>query len=108
MDIPGILNVSIMLIITLFAFVIIMYGVKKLKNFTPKRLNDLEILGGASVGQRGKIVLVRSDKIRLLLGVTESSINTLHVFKDIETPVEESGQFERTLTELKGKKSEKI
>lgn len=50
---------------------------------------NLKVLGGISVGQRERIVLVQAGETQLLVGVAPGEIRTLHVLdKPITTPVE--------------------
>lgn len=74
------LNVALMLLLTLGFFVALMFFVKYMKNLSPKFSNSIQILGGASVSHKAKVVIVQSDDTKILLGVTDNQINKLHVF----------------------------
>ena len=43
---------------------------------------NLKVLGGVSVGQREKIVLVQAGDVQLLVGVAPGEIRTLHVMEE--------------------------
>ncbi len=69
---------------------------------------QLRILGGISVGTRERIVLVQVGDEQLLVGITPSRIDTLHV---LERPIEvpegggaESGAFAARLNEALGRR----
>lgn len=76
------INVSLMLLLTIGFFVALMFALKYLKRMGPKFSNSIEILGGASVSHKAKVVMIRSDDQKILIGVTDSQINTLHVFDE--------------------------
>jgi flagellar protein FliO/FliZ len=68
-----------------------------LSGFVVRRLNkggmhgsrDMQVLSTLSLGMKEKVLLVEVGKQQLLLGVTPSNVNTLHVF---DHPVVDSGQ----------------
>lgn len=73
-------NIAMMLAFTLMLILILAYLFKKfdlLKNYNMK---DLELLGGANISKKNKLVLVKVLDQKLLLGVTDNQINTLYVF----------------------------
>lgn len=63
--------------IVLFAFV-----AKKTQFLKNYQFKELEIIGGANVNKKTKVILVKVLGQKLLLGVSDNTINTLHVFND--------------------------
>ncbi|MEG7523045.1 MAG: flagellar biosynthetic protein FliO [Chromatiales bacterium] len=55
------------------------------------------VLGGTSVGPRERVVVVKVDDIRLLLGVAPGRVQTLHVLDQSEDEV----TFDKQLAEAK-------
>ena len=56
--------------------------------------SNLKVLGGVSVGQRERVVLVQAGDTQLLVGVAPGSIRTLHVMDEpitVQTSYVESG-----------------
>ena len=54
---------------------------------------NLKVLGGISVGQRERIVLVQAGETQLLVGVAPGEIRTLHVMDEpITTQIENSSK----------------
>jgi len=95
------INVALMLMLTIGFFIGLMFVVKYLKNFTPRISNTIEILGGASISNKAKVVMVQSQGTKILLGVTDNQISKLHVFsqEDFESTlksVEEEGQCQES------------
>ena len=80
METSHILYVFAMLLVTLFAFCLLMFVLKKLKSINPKFSDGIKIQGGASLGNKARLVMVESENIKILLGVTEQQINTIHIF----------------------------
>ncbi len=78
------LHVALMLVLTLGLFVGLMYFVKRIKTMGPGWNNSIEILGGASISHKGKVILIKSEDKKILLGVTDQSISKLHVFENSE------------------------
>ncbi len=78
------LYVAMMLMVTIAFFVGLMFLLKYLKKIGPKLSSSIEILGGASVSHKAKVVIIRSGDKKILLGVTDSHISKLHVFEQGE------------------------
>ena len=91
------LTVAFMLLVTLGFFVGLMFLVKNLRRLSPDFAKTIEILGGANISQKGKIVLIESNDTKILLGVTEHHIHKLHVF--------EKSSFEKEVTHFKQESS---
>lgn len=69
------------LLVVLAIFAICVWAVKQLQR---QQLSDgerLQIVGGLSLGMRERIVLVQAGKKQLILGVTPSRIETLHILE---------------------------
>ncbi len=79
-----ILYVALMLAVTIAFFVGLMFLLKYLKQVGPKLSSSIEILGGANVSHKAKIVMNRSENKKILLGVTDNQISKLHVFEQVE------------------------
>lgn len=72
---------------------------------------SLKVLGGLPMGVRERLVLVQVGEKQLLLGVTPTTISTLHVLEQpvsVETPMPLEGPFADRLAQvLKRLKTEK-
>jgi flagellar protein FliO/FliZ len=69
------------LLVVLAIFAVCVWAIKQLQR---QQLGDgerLQIVGGLSLGMRERIVLVQAGKKQLILGVTPSRIETLHVLE---------------------------
>lgn len=69
------------LLIVLVIFAICVWAIKQLQRQQVGNGNRLHIVGGLSLGMRERIVLVQAGKKQLILGVTPSRIDTLHVLE---------------------------
>jgi len=59
---------------------------RRMGNFRGGVAGSLKLLGGLSLGQRERVVLLQVGETQLLLGVAPGRINTLHVLdKPLET-----------------------
>lgn len=56
------------------------------------RGGGVELLGGISLGTRERVVLVRVDDIRVLIGVAPGSVRALHVLDTEPRPAPAAGQ----------------
>ncbi len=79
-------NVALMLLITLVAIFILMFALKGFKRIVPKFPGNLQILGGTNLGGKSKIVLIEAYDKQLLVGVSDSNIQTLYVFDKDNQP----------------------
>lgn len=78
---------------------VLAFALKKLNITRGYQMKDLELLGGTSLGKRNKLVLVKVADQKLLLGVTDTQINTLHVFdksfkQEYEDKIDYDNKFE--------------
>lgn len=75
---------SITLALALIVTMIVVFGfvAKKTQLLKNYQFKDLEIIGGTNVSKKTKIVLVKVLDQKILLGVSDNAVNTLHVFND--------------------------
>ena len=70
----------------LFLIVALIFGMawlmRRMGNVGGMATENLKVLGGVSVGQREKIVIVQAGETQLLVGVTPGQIRTLHVMDE--------------------------
>ena len=69
------------LLVVLAIFAICVWAIKQLQRQQLTSGERLQIVGGLSLGMRERIVLVQAGKKQLILGVTPSRIETLHVLE---------------------------
>ena len=90
----------------LFVVVALIFGMawfmRRMGNMHGMAAGDLKVLGGISVGQRERIVLVQAGKIQLLVGVAPGEIRTLHV---LDEPIPTSSE---TNTKVSSSFAEKL
>ncbi|MDH5601207.1 MAG: flagellar biosynthetic protein FliO [Gammaproteobacteria bacterium] len=55
---------------------------RRIGNMGGMNTGDLKVVGGVSVGQRERIVLVQAGDTQLLVGVGPGTIRTLHVMEE--------------------------
>lgn len=55
---------------------------RRMSNMSGMATGNLKVLGGVSVGQRERIVLVQAGDTQLLVGVAPGEIRTLHVMDE--------------------------
>lgn len=86
---------------------IVAWSFKRFSNFGIGQAGNMKILGGLSVGNREKVVLMRAGNSHLLLGVTANQIQTLHVFDKneiVEETAEHANAFQHSLRKVLEKK----
>jgi len=81
----------------LFIVVALIFGMawfmRRMGSMNGMAAGNLKILGGISVGQRERIVLVQAGEIQLLVGVAPGEIRTLHVLDEpITTQIESNSK----------------
>ncbi len=69
------------LLIVLAIFAICVWAIKQLQRQQFISGDRLQIVGGLSLGMRERLVLVQAGKKQLILGVTPSRIEMLHVLE---------------------------
>lgn len=71
----------------LFIVVALIFGMawfmRRMGNMRGMAAGNLKILGGLSVGQRERIVLIQAGNTQLLVGVAPGAIRTLHVLDEL-------------------------
>lgn len=70
----------------LFIVVAIIFGMawfmRRMGNMQGIAAGNLKVLGGVSVGQRERVVLLQAGEVQLLLGVAPGEVRTLHVMDE--------------------------
>ncbi|MFK5914918.1 MAG: flagellar biosynthetic protein FliO [Woeseiaceae bacterium] len=62
---------------------------RRMSNATGLNGGNLKVLGGVSVGQRERVVLIQAGNTQLLVGVAPGSVRAIHVLDEqIITPVD--------------------
>lgn len=74
-------NVGVMLLVTIVLVFALAFIVKHFKKMVPQFSGIVQVLGGANLGNKSKLVLVEAYDTQILVGVSESQIQTLYVFK---------------------------
>lgn len=73
----------------LFIVVALIFGMawfmKRLGSVNGMAAGNLKVLGGISVGQRERVVLIQAGETQLLIGVAPGEIRTLHVLDELIT-----------------------
>ncbi len=69
------------LLVVLAIFGVCVWAIKQLQRQQLSQGERLQIVGGLSLGMRERIVLVQAGKKQLILGVTPSRIDMLHVLE---------------------------
>lgn len=80
MDDHILLNVALMTGVTLVAIIILGWGLKFIRRVSLPISNNVEVIGGANLGGKSKLYLLKVDGQQILIGATESNINTLYVY----------------------------
>jgi|LGOV01.1.fsa_nt_gb flagellar protein FliO/FliZ len=88
----------------LFIVVGLIFGMawfmRRMGNMNSVAAGNLKVLGGISVGQRERVVLVQAGETQLLVGVAPGEIRTLHVMdKPIVTQPETSSKMSSSFSE---------
>ncbi len=90
----------------LFIIVALIFGMawfmRRMGSINGMAAGNLKVLGGISVGQRERVVLVQAGETQLLVGVAPGEIRTLHVMDvpivpNIESPSKVSSGFAEKL-----------
>lgn len=80
------LKLGMALLIVLSVFFAFAWLMRRL-NHMPAGESGLQIVGGLNVGSKEKIIVVQMGEEQVLIGVTQQSINKLHVLKDVIAPL---------------------
>lgn len=81
-------KLAIALLIVLLVFYVFARVMRHLQGTQGGIHSGLKIVGALSLGQREKVVVVQAGDKQLVLGVTSTQVNTLHV---LEKPLTASG-----------------
>ncbi len=81
-------NVALMLMITLLLVFVLAFLLKHFKKIVPQVPGSLQVLGGATLGNKTKVVLIEAYNAKILIGVTDSQVQTLYVFKNDNLPTQ--------------------
>jgi flagellar protein FliO/FliZ len=95
------------LFFVLVLIAVVAWGFKRFSSFGISQAGNMKILGGLSVGNREKVVLMRAGNSHLLLGITASQIQTLHVFDEgeiDESADQQPSNFQESLRKVLDKK----
>ena len=70
----------------LFVVVVLIFGMawfmRRMGNMNGMTAGNLKVLGGVSVGQRERVILVQAGKTQLLVGVAPGEVRALHVMDE--------------------------
>lgn len=79
-ELGTVVNMGVMLLITIAVIVLLGFFSEKFKILVPSSGQDVELIGGTSLGKKNKLVLIKVLDKKILLGVSDQQINTLCVF----------------------------
>jgi len=74
--------------ITLLLVFVLAFLLKHFKKIVPQVPGSLQVLGGATLGNKTKVVLIEAYNAKILIGVTDSQVQTLYVFKNDNLPTQ--------------------
>jgi flagellar protein FliO/FliZ len=80
----GIMQIIFSLLLVLAAIVLVAWLLKRMNVAQQGAGHQLKVLGGVSIGQRERIVLVEIEDTWLVVGVGPGQIRTLHTLQKIE------------------------
>ncbi|MFK7861388.1 MAG: flagellar biosynthetic protein FliO [Granulosicoccus sp.] len=80
-------KLAMALIVVLLVFWLFARVMRQFQGFQGGIPQGLKVISALSVGQREKVIVIQAGEEQLVLGVTSSQINTLHV---LENPLIES------------------
>ncbi len=86
LNISTLSNVTLMLMVTLLLVFVLAFLLKHFKKIVPQVPGALQVLGGANLGNKTKVVLIEAYNAKLLVGVTDQQVQTLYVFQNESTP----------------------
>lgn len=80
----GVMQIIFSLLLVLAAIVLVAWLLKRMNVAQQGAGHQLKVLGGVSIGQRERIVLVEIEDTWLVVGVGPGQIRTLHTLQKIE------------------------
>lgn len=89
MSLAGMLQMLTGLLLVLLLIFGVAWMARRFGRFSGMASEHLKVIGGLSIGQREKIVIVQAGGARLVLGVSPGGIRTLHVMDPSEFPPQE-------------------
>jgi flagellar protein FliO/FliZ len=89
-DSSGIVQIILSLLLVLAAIVLVAWLLKRMNMAQQGAGHQLKVLGGASIGQRERIVLIEIENTWLVVGVGPGQIRTLHTLPKTEGSAEGS------------------
>ena len=78
----SILQMIFGLAVVVFLIVGVAWFMRRMGSFHGHANSNMKILGGMSVGQRERVLLMEVGKTQLLIGTSPGNIRTLHVFDE--------------------------
>lgn len=93
-------KLAVALILVLLVFWVFARIMRQLHGAKGAVHSSLKIVGALSLGQRERVIVIQAGDEQLVLGVTASQINTLHVLSKplIDGSSEEIGDFRQKLS----------
>lgn len=88
-DSSSIVQIILSLLLVLAAIVLVAWLLKRMNMTQQGAGRQLKVLGGVSIGQRERIVLVEIENTWLVVGVGPGQIRTLHTLPKMEDNAEE-------------------
>jgi len=85
--------------IVIGAIIVILWLLKKLGRMTMTANNQIQVLGGVSLGAREKLVLVQIGEKQIVIGVAPGSVRTLHVLDQVIKIDESTDSFSKVFSE---------
>jgi len=94
----GLSQTALGLAAVLALIALLAWAARRLRGRLQPRGGAVELLGGLSLGARERLVLVRVEGVRLLIGVAPGSLRTLHVLDPRSMPADaDAPAFAQTL-----------
>lgn len=91
-DMTSLTRLTIGLLVVVGAIFVFGWLLRRMGGFSAGGGGHLRVLGGISVGNRERILLVQAGKTQLLVGVAPGRVQTLHVLDEpVEVPTSGSG-----------------
>lgn len=78
----SILQMIFGLAVVVFLIIGVAWFMRRMGSFHGHANSSMKILGGMSVGQRERVLLMEVGNTQLLIGTTPGNIRTLHVFEE--------------------------
>ena len=94
-------KLAIALVVVLAVFWLFARVMRQVQGFQGDMHKGLKVVGALSVGQRERVIVVQAGDEQLVLGVTSSQINTLHVLEkplSQGSPLTQQGDFKAKLS----------